>query len=180
MQNLIIRITQENTKIIDDDKIGCFILPDTTSDAFAVKFVEAAAQKGKLVLTCGNNALSAYQKWQTDGLIIDTSKEEKPQKSVKQVQAQAKKAIIGVITRNRRHEAMLVSECEPDFVIFKVWQDGYERNKELLTWYNELFLIQSAAQMEEVCDYTALPTDFVIINDTVYEKSSVDADGVRG
>ncbi|MEE6207362.1 MAG: hypothetical protein VZR95_04840 [Alphaproteobacteria bacterium] len=168
MQNLIIRITQENTKIIDDDKIGCFILPDTTSDAFAVKFVEAAAQKGKLVLTCGNNALSAYQKWHTDGLIIDTSKEEKPQKSVKQVQAQAKKAIIGVVTRNRRHEAMLVSECEPDFVIFRLWKDGLAENRELIEWYSELFLIQCAAQPEEPCDYTDLPVDFIISDDTYY------------
>ena len=166
MQNLIIRITQENTKIIDDDKIGCFILPDTTSDAFAVKFVEAAAQKGKLVLTCGNNALSAYQKWHTDGLIIDSSKEEKPQKLVKQIQAQTKKAILGVITRNRRHEAMLVSECEPDFVIFRFWKDGFSENLELLEWYNELFLIQNAVLPAEEIDLSNIRSDFIILDDT--------------
>jgi len=168
MQNLIIRITQENTKLITEDKIGCFILADNLSADFMTWFTEEAHKHNKLVLTSGDNAVETYQNCKADGLVIDSSKDEKPQKLVKQIQAQAKKAILGVITRNRRHEAMLVSECEPDFVIFRLWKDGLAENRELIEWYSELFLIQCAAQPEEPCDYTDLPVDFIISDDTYY------------
>ncbi len=166
MQNLIVRITQKNFSQLENPKIGCFILPDSTTSDFAEAFIEKAHAENKLVLVQGVKALDFYLAHHTDGLIIDTVKEEKPQKSVKAMQKKAPKALLGVICRNRRHEAMLVSECEPDFVIFKVWGDGFDANKELLAWYNDLFLIQSAAQVEEPCDYASLPTDFVIMNDT--------------
>ena len=167
MQNLIIRITQENTKLASaDNKIGCFVLADNLSAEFMVKFTEEAHKHDKLVLTSGNNAVEAYQNCKADGLIIDASKEEKPQKSVKQIQAQAKKAILGVISRNRRHEAMLISECEPDFIIFRFWQDGFAENLELLEWYNELFLIQNAVLPMQEIDLNSVHSDFVILDDT--------------
>ena len=168
MQNFIVRITQENNNLLNRAEIGCFILPDTTAPEFAAAFVETAQKAGKLVLAEGNNAVEFYQKFGTDGLILDTSKEEKPAKAIKFVQKQAPKAVLGVVSRNRRHEAMLVSECEPDFVIFKFWKDGFESNKELLEWYAELFLIQNAAQIEEDCDFSTLPADFVILDDVKY------------
>ena len=170
MQNFIIRITQKNFSLLDRAEIGCFILPDTTDSVFADEFITQAHAKNKLVLAVGDNSLDFYLAHHTDGLIIDTSKEDKPQNLLKEVQKKAPKAILGAICRNRRHEAMLVSECEPDFLIFKVWAEGFDANKELLAWYNELFLIQSAAQIEEDCDYTALPTDFVILDDTALPK----------
>lgn len=168
MQNFIVRITQENDALLNDEKIGCFILADKLEPQFAKDFVKKAKSCGKLVLTEGENALDNYQLYQADGLIVDTSKEDAPQKLLKQVQAQAKHAVIGVICRNRRHEAMLVSECEPDFVIFKVWQDGLETNRELLKWYSELFLIQCAVQIEEDVGYQSLSADFVILDDKKY------------
>jgi hypothetical protein len=170
MQNSIIKITQKNFSFIKRTEIGCFILPDTADTAFADEFIKQAHAENKLVLTEGNNALDFYLTHHTDGLIIDTSKDDKPQKSVKEIQKKAPKAILGVICRNRRHEAMLVSECEPNFVIFKVWAEGFDANKELLAWYNELFLIQNAAQIEEPCDYASLPTDFVILDDIILQK----------
>ena len=169
MQNFIIRITQENTTSVDAAGIGCFILPDTLDAAFVDEFILKAHAQNKLVLTEGENALDFYAAHGADGLILDVSKSEQPQKSVKQVQKKAPRAILGVVSRNRRHEAMLISECEPDFVIFKVWQSGFEANKELLAWYSELFLIQCAAQVEEACDYAALPVDFVILNDSDFK-----------
>ena len=42
MQNLIIRITQENTKLIEDEKIGCFILGETLTPQFAEEFTKKA------------------------------------------------------------------------------------------------------------------------------------------
>ena len=35
---------------------------------------------------------------------------------------------------------MIVSEAEPDFVVFKVWKDGFESVRELTDWYNDFFL----------------------------------------
>ena len=168
MQNFIIRITQENTNLIKCAEIGCFILPDTTAPEFAAEFTTEVQKAGKLVLAEGNSAVEFYQKFGTDGLILDTSKEANPVKAIKEVQKQVPKAVLGVVSRNRRHEAMIVSECEPDFVIFKFWKDGFESNKELLEWYAELFLIQNAAQIEEDCDFSAIPADFVILDDVKY------------
>lgn len=168
MQNFIVRITQENNNLLNRAEIGCFILPDTTAPEFAAVFIKNAQKQGKLVLAEGENALAFYQKYDTDGLILDTSKEANPAKMVKSVQKQTPKAVLGVVSRNRRHEAMLVSECEPDFLIFKFWKDGFESNKELLEWYAELFLIQNAAQIEEDFDFSTLPADFVILSDVQY------------
>ena len=77
-----------------------------------------------------------------------------------------KHKIIGVITRSRRHEAMLISECEPDFIIFKAFNGGKEKIQELTSWYNEMFLIQSALLPMEELDYTAFKTDFIILDDS--------------
>lgn len=168
MQSFIIRITQENTNLINRGEIGCFILSDTLSENFASKFVKMAQKAGKLVLAEGSLAVEFYQKFGTDGLILDTSKEANPAKAIKEVRKQAPKAVLGVISRNRRHEAMIVSECEPDFVIFKFWKDGFSSNKELLDWYAELFLLQNAAQIEEECNFSELNADFIILDDVKY------------
>ena len=168
MKKLIIRITQENKDLLKDEKIGCFIVPENLSENFMSDFVTAAKEANKLVLIEGENAPETYQKYNADGFIVSTVKEEKPQKILKQLKARNPQAVMGVITRNRRHEAMLVSECEPDFVIFRFWKDGFNENAELLKWYNDLFLIQNAALIEEDCDYKSLPADFIILPDTRY------------
>lgn len=169
MQRFIVKITQENAKLLSDHDIGCFIVTSELSKRFLEKFVTAAHEQKKLVLAAGEDAVDLYKQYQTDGLIVNTIKEIKPQKIVKEMQKLAPKAILGVICRNRRHEAMLVSECEPDFVIFKFWEDGYAGNKELLEWYNDLFLLQNAVQIEEDIDFKTLPADFVILDDIKYQ-----------
>jgi hypothetical protein len=168
MQNFIVRITQENNNLLNNAEIGCFILSDTTSSKFVETSVAVAHAAGKLVLAEGEKALDFYLQYNTDGLILNTAKADKPQKLIKEVQKKAPKAVLGVVTRNRRHEAMIVSECEPDFVIFKFWKDGFESNKELLDWYGELFLIQNAAQIEDDYDFSALNADFIILDDVKY------------
>ena len=45
MQNFIIRITQKNTNLLSDERIGCFILPDTFSAEFTESFINEARQK---------------------------------------------------------------------------------------------------------------------------------------
>lgn len=168
MQNFIIRITQENTNLLDDEKIGCFILPDTVSAEFTENFITLAHQKEKLVLVSGDNALQLYKQFNPDGLVLNTVKEGNPRKYIEDIRSQAKKAVIGAVSRNRRHEAMLVSEAEPDFIIFQFWKDGLQNNLELLDWYNEFFLIQNAAWPQEDIDTNTIKSDFVILDDTKY------------
>lgn len=170
MQNFIIKITQENTGLLNDGKIGCFILSDTVDSEFAERFICEAKQKNKLVLVYGDNALQLYQKFNPDGLILNTVKENNPRKLIEDVRAQARKAIIGAISRNRRHEAMLVSEAEPDFIIFQIWKDGLEKNIELIDWYNEFFLIQNAAWPQDEIEVKEIKSDFVILDDEKYTK----------
>ena len=77
-----------------------------------------------------------------------------------------KNAVIGAITRNRRHEAMVISEFEPDFLIFQGWNDGIDQVRELVAWYNELFLIQSAVLCrEENVGFQSFDCDIVILSD---------------
>ena len=165
MQRFIIRITQENLNLANYPEIGCFILPDTVSENFGKEFVESAHKENRLVLVQGQNATEFYKQSGADGLIVDTAQETNPAKAIKAVKKTVPKAILGAICRNRRHEAMVVSECEPDFVIFKFWKDGFEHNRELLNWYAELFLLQNAAQIEEDCEFESLNADFIILDD---------------
>ena len=162
MQNLIINITQENFTLLEKGDIGCFILPENLSKRFKCDFIEKAHKHGALCLLSG---ASEYADYEADGVVLDLSKEEKPQKIIKEFKKKNPKALLGVISRNRRHEAMLISECEPEFIIFKVWADGLDKNRELLQWYAELFLIQSAVWPQEDVDYASLPADFIIKND---------------
>jgi len=168
MQNFIIRITQENTSLLNNEKIGCFILPDTVSADFAEKFIALARQKEKLVLVYGDNALQFYKQFNPDGLILNTVKQENPRKFIENIRAQIKKAVIGAISRNRRHEAMLTSEAEPDFIIFQIWKDGLQNNLELIDWYNEFFLIQNAAWPQDDADISNLKSDFIILDDVTF------------
>lgn len=168
MQKLIIRITQENTKLIADSNLQCFILPDSLPQSFIADFCAKAKTAEKLVLLSGEKAADLYLQKLGDGLIIDTSKDENPAKHIKEIKAKCKKSLLGVICRNRRHEAMLVSECEPDFIIFRFWKDGFAANAELLKWYSEFFLIQSAIQPEDEVDTSNLSADFLILSDDAY------------
>ena len=168
MQNIIIRITQENNNLLKEKNIGCFILPDTLSPDFAARFVAEAKQNGQLTLAEGNNALAFHKEFNTDGLILNTVKESNPRKFIENIRAQAKNAVIGAISRNRRHEAMLVSEAEPDFIIFQIWKDGLEKNLELIDWYNEFFLIQNAAWLQDDVELSNLKSDFLILDDVKF------------
>jgi hypothetical protein len=170
MQNIIVKIQNENEELLADEKIGCFIVDSGLKPKFTASFVQKAHEKGKLVLMSGTDALDNYANFGADGVVINTVKDPNPKKYIKEVQNKAPKAILGVVTRNRRHEAMLVSECEPDFLIFKVWEDGLAENLELLDWYNEMFLLQFAAQIEENFDFSKVKADFLILDEKKYKN----------
>lgn len=170
MQNLIINITQENFNLLRREDLGCFLLSETLSEKFKTEFINQAKTTGKLCLIWGENAAENYIKYTADGVVLDLSREENPQKALKTFKAKNPKAIVGVISRNRRHEAMLISECEPEFIIFRLWKDGFEKNADLLEWYSDFFLIQCAIWPQEKLDLSCFKADFAIINDTLEGK----------
>ena len=167
MQKIILKMTEEKSEILNDSRFECFILPQNLSSGFKKEFSETAKKKNKLTLAEEVSDCLAYG---FDGVLLDFSKSEHIAADYKKYAKDLKGKIIGAISRNRRHEAMLVSECEPDFVVFKAWRDGIEKIKELTSWYNEMFLIQSALLPEEEIDYKSFETDFVILDDEVALK----------
>ena len=77
---------------------------------------------------------------------------------------------LGVICRSRRHEAMIVSENEPDFVVFRIWNEGTEKTKALADWYAEFFLLQTAVEpMDGSVNFSAWPADMVILSPEDYK-----------
>lgn len=162
MQKIILKITRENFDFLNDERFECFILAEDLSADFKKEFTVRATQKNKLTLGI---SVADCLDFNFDGVVLDLSKSEYIARDYQDLTKNLKRKIVGVVTRNRRHEAMLVSECEPDFVIFKAWQDGIEKMRELTSWYNEMFLIQSALLPQEEMDYESFETDFLILDD---------------
>ncbi len=170
MQKFIVTLSNEDSALIDNTNIECFAadssLPDVIWDEFKMK----AAAAGKLLLAFGDGALDACRKWNLDGIIFDASKSEHIAKDINYIRRQTDGKALGVISRNRRHEAMLISECEPDFVIFQAWNDGLDKVQELVSWYNEMFLLQSAVVLREKIDNIAnFDCDIVIMPASEYK-----------
>lgn len=168
MQNFIIKITQENDKMLQHKEIGCFILGTDLSGEFIKQFISIARQNGQLCLILGENSADVYKEYGADGVVLDLSKNANPKKEIKEFKKSNKNALLGVVSRNRRHESMLISEEEPDFIIFKFWKDGFEENLSLLEWYNEFFLIQNAVLPVEDVDLQKIKSDFLILDDMQY------------
>lgn len=170
MQKFIVKITSENISLIDDSRVECFLLDSAADTAFNRRFAEAARKAGKLLLSCGDKAPELCRELGLDGVVVDLSKNEKPKAEFQFLRNfLGKDAVIGAITRNRRHEAMIISEAEPDFLIFQAWKDGQPQVAELVKWYNELFLIQSAVLLrDEGVSFADFECDIVIISDKDY------------
>ena len=170
MQKFIIRVTEENTSLIGDSAAECFLLDSAMDKEFNRRFAAEANQAGKLVLSGGEQGAELCKELELDGVIADMSKNEKPKAEFQFLRNfLGKNAVIGAITRNRRHEAMVISEFEPDFLIFQGWNDGIDQVRELVAWYNELFLIQSAVLCrEENVGFQSFDCDIVILSDREY------------
>lgn len=132
-------------------------------EEYCREFVEKAAAESRIVLFYGEGAVKTAVHLGADGVILDLGVEGLKEKMAAVRKELGKSGVVGLFTRNRRHESMIVSEAEPDFVVFKVWKDGFESVRELTDWYNDFFLIQSAAWiMEDGVPTEELRTDFVI------------------
>lgn len=181
MQKFIVTVTSENTSLIADKGIECFLLDSSMDKEFNRRFAAEATAAGKLVLISGGQAPELCKELGLDGIIVDLSKNEKPKAEFQFLRNYlGKNAVIGAIARNRRHEAMVISEFEPDFLIFRAWTDGIGQVRELVAWYNELFLIQSAVLCcDENLDFGSFACDIVILSDREYtifvaKKQSLD------
>lgn len=171
MQKFIVKLTNQDITLIDDANLECFVVDIKQPEAD--KLIARIKAKDKIALIEGNNEeiYSFCRKYNADGILIDLSKSEHCAKDVNYARKQIGDKILGVISRNRRHEAMLISECEPDFVAFKVWNEGIEQVKELLSWYTEMFLIQSAAVLAEPIDNVEqLDCDIVVCSEQKYRN----------
>lgn len=158
----IIRIDEPNEVVWEAMSAECYMLNAALDEGFCKRFIEKAHDK--VVLFYGDNAVDACKKFGADGVVVDLGADDLKEKMSVLHKELGKGKYIGLITRNRRHESMLVSEAEPDFVVFKVWKDGFDKVKELTDWYQEFFLIQSVAWiMEDDVPIEALNTDFAVI-----------------
>lgn len=163
MQKFIAQIEEEKPEFLENMAEECYLLNTVLTAAFCRQFVHQAQLKNALVLFYGDDAVETAVRFGADGVMLDLGADGLKEKMTAVRKALGKNGVVGLITRNRRHESMVVSEAEPDFVVFKVWNDGFEKVKELTEWYNDFFLIQSAALvMEEGVDAAQLATDFVI------------------
>ncbi|MCM1323540.1 MAG: hypothetical protein NC218_05215 [Acetobacter sp.] len=163
MQKNIVRVEMADDKILENLTEECYVLNTALEEAFCGAFVKKAGKDERIVLFYGENAVGVAKQFGADGVILDFGAEGLKEKMAKVRQELGQGGVVGLFTRNRRHESMLVSEVEPDFVIFKVWKDGFEQVKELTDWYADFFLIQSAAWvMEDGVRFEELRTDCVI------------------
>lgn len=165
MQKIIYRIDEENEIFLKNLTADCYVLSTMFTDEFCKKFTEIALKSEKVVLFYGENAVSYCKKYEADGVVCDFGTDNLKEKMAETRKEIGKNKFIGLFTRNRRHESMLVSEAEPDFVIFRVWNDGFAQLKELTDWYADFFLIQSAAWLmdDNVPESKNLRTDFLMI-----------------
>ena len=163
MQKFIVRVESEEKRFSDKMEGECYALNAALDEEYCREVVEKAAAESRIVLFYGEGAVKTAVHLGADGVILDLGVEGLKEKMAAVRKELGKSGVVGLFTRNRRHESMIVSEAEPDFVVFKVWKDGFESVRELTDWYNDFFLIQSAAWiMEDGVPSEELRTDFVI------------------
>ena len=163
MQKFIVRVESEEKRFSDKMEGECYALNAALDEEYCREFVEKAAAESRIVLFYGEGSVKTAVHLGADGVILDLGVEGLKEKMAAVRKELGKSGVVGLFTRNRRHESMIVSEAEPDFVVFKVWKDGFESVRELTDWYNDFFLIQSAAWiMEDGVPSEELRTDFVI------------------
>ena len=163
MPQIILFVENAGDKIAVSDKIACYIAADTLP---AAKIEELVSLK-KMVLCCGERALEVCKEHNLDGVVkeIDVKKPVKTQ--IKPLREALKKKTLGVIVPARRHEAMLAGETEPEFIAFYPLENGHEA--ELLSWYNDLFLIP-AAWVADSREDLAADVDFLIVKAKNFEN----------
>ena len=170
MPQIILKINTVNDKIYASENICCYLadasLPENS--------LQKIKNSGKLLLLFGDKAAEKLKPLDADGIVVwtDSKKPIKAQIRPLREKIGAKKAL-GVVIAATRHEAMLASEVEPEFVAFRLDLENKGPEADVIKWYNELFLIQSAIDLSSgLQDIKGLDVDFVIINSSDYDDFS--------
>lgn len=167
MQKIIQKFENGDDNILTNDDICCRIIPSELIE----DIVPLLSRDDCLKLVCGQNAAMLCNRYGLDGVVIDIDTSKPIKKQIDIVKKDIGKKYLGVVCPPKRHEAMLCSECEPDFIIFKTNEENKNDILSVVPWYNELFLIQSALDIEEFSvEYRSLDTDFIIINSQNYKN----------
>ena len=171
MQKFIIILDSENLSLLADSAAECFVIPASADRGFIAAALAEAAKAEKIILLSGEGAAALCRELNADGVMLDVSGAERYKSLIAETRAQmGKQKFLGVISRNRRHEAMIVSEMEPDFVAFSAWSEGQEKIRDLVSWYNQLFLIQSAILVKDQnLDFSGFDCDIVILSAADYK-----------
>ena len=169
MPQIILKINNEKDKIYEADDICCYIASTSLSNSILDKIIKT----NKLLLWQGEKAEDKIENT-GNGIVISTNSREPIKAQLKSIRKQLKRPkILGAIIEPSRHEAMLASEIEPEFVAIRIRQENIAKAKEIIAWYNELFLIQIAADMSEYKgSKDDFDVDFVIINSQDYANFS--------
>ena len=163
MPKFIIKIDKNMTSFFNNDDICCYCIDKDSPE----NLMKQAQQSDKLVLT---EDIDFCRQKKLDGIIINHIVDEKFAKYIKPLQKEFCGKYMGIYCQPNRHEAMLSSEAEPDFVIFNLNKQNQEEAFAVLQWYAELFLIQFAVPYFENIDEKILKmADFVILNMSEYK-----------
>ena len=164
MPQIILKINDSEDKVYDSENICCYIV---TKDVFQSKLQEIT-QTGKPLLIMNEVDIAS------SGTVLELDSSKPIKSQIRPIRDKiGTKKILGAIIEPSRHEAMLASETEPEFVAFRIRADNLSKAKEVVTWYNDLFLIQSAADLSiEKVDIKDIDVDFIIINSCDYNDFS--------
>lgn len=171
MSKFILKITAESAEnCVEDAGVDCFILSASLPEACLDGWIRRIEAAGKIALLEGKDAAGLAVKLGADGIVADLSASTAIKKEMAALRRELGRRFLGVVCRGRRHEAMVVSENEPDFVVFRLWSEGGEKMRELIEWYTEFFLLQTAVEpMDGQADFSACPADMVILSPEDYK-----------
>ncbi len=171
MQNFILNIhSADDDLLLSDESLQCYAVNAEMDFSCLKNICGQLLKNGKIVLLAGDKAPQLRKELNADGIIADLSASNSIKKDIAEIRKLCGQCILGIISRNRRHEAMIVSENEPDFIIFKIWKDGKEQTLSLAEWYNDFFLLQMAVMpQDENSFFEKYPADIVILSPQDYK-----------
>jgi len=172
MQKFIININTPDEQVIADEQVVCHVISTSLPLHSLEDFIMQIRQTQSLILLCGENALELCQSYKCDGVVVNINNDLPYKKQILPLREKlGNKKIIGVVIPLSRHASMIVGETEPEFIAFNVDSDDeIEKARQLIEWYNELFLIQSAAAgCVSASLLSGLGTDFVMISPKKYK-----------
>lgn len=167
MPKLILKINTQNDPVYSHPDICCYLLNAALPESYIKNF----DRRGALLLLSGENAAGLCKSFGADGIVADIDSSLPVKKQVAAARTELGNGkIFGAVIEPSRHQAMLVSETEPDFVAFRFGENDAARALSVIRWYNELFLIQSALDMSGgLCEWEPFSPDFLIINSSDYK-----------